>query len=81
MAVGARERIEVRSHELELEPGDLLLLSSDGLHGVVDENLLVEALSADSSLPKKGAALIERARSNGGPDNITAVLVENAKDR
>jgi len=78
MAVGARERIEVRSHELELEPGDLLLLSSDGLHGVVDENLLVEALAADSSLTKKGAALIERARSNGGPDNITAVLVENA---
>lgn len=80
MAVGARERIEVHSHELQLEPGDMLLLSSDGLHGVVEEPLLVEALATDSSLSKKGAALIERARSNGGPDNITAVLVEHGKD-
>ena len=78
MSVGARERIEVRSHELSLEAGDLLLLSSDGLHGVVNETEMAEALAADSSLSKKAALLIEKARTNGGPDNITAVLIENA---
>jgi serine/threonine protein phosphatase PrpC len=78
MAVGARERIEVHRYELSLQPADLLLLSSDGLHGVVSEESIAEALGAKTSLAAKAADLIEMARANGGPDNITAVLVENA---
>ena len=76
MAVGARERIEVRSHELSLEPGDLLLLCSDGLHGVVDEVGLTETLRSPNSLAQKASTLIRLARRRGGPDNITAVLVQ-----
>lgn len=79
MAVGARERIDVRSHELYLEPGDLLLLSSDGLHGVVTEAELAEALAPPNTLSQKATGLVEKARRNGGPDNITAVLVENIR--
>jgi serine/threonine protein phosphatase PrpC len=78
MAVGARENIDVRSHELHLEAGDLLLLSSDGLHGLVPDTEVAEALGGDGDLVAKATALISRARANGGPDNITAVLVENA---
>jgi protein phosphatase len=79
MAVGARERIEVRSHELYLEPGDVVLLSSDGLHGVVRDAALAETLGGSGSLEEKGAALVEKARAGGGPDNITALLVENVE--
>lgn len=78
MAVGARETIDVRSHELHLEPGDLLLLSSDGLHGLVPDAEVAEALAGTSSLAEKAKVLVDKARANGGPDNITAVLVENA---
>ena len=78
MAVGAKERIEVRNHELQLEPGDLLLLSSDGLHGQVREAEVAEALAGSTTLAEKATSLVNKARANGGPDNITAVLVENA---
>ena len=79
MAVGARERIEVHSHELTLDAGDILLLCSDGLHGVVDDQELAQVLAAaDRGLAETTADLIGRARENGGPDNITAVLVQNA---
>lgn len=81
MAVGARERIEVRSYELLLEAGDLLLLSSDGLHGVIGETSLAEALVAPMSLTDRAATLVQMARDRGGPDNITAVLVESLHRR
>ena len=77
MAVGARERIEVHSHELTLSDGDLLLLCSDGLHGVLNDEELTQALSGGRPLPEAAADLIGRAREHGGPDNITAVLVQS----
>jgi len=76
MAVGAREHIDVHSYELSLKAGDVLLLSSDGLHGVVAEAGITQALTSDHPLADRAASLIEMARSNGGPDNITAVLIE-----
>ena len=77
MAVGARERIDVHSHELPLRPGDVLLLCSDGLHGPVEEAELAEALAAQRGLPELASDLIARAKDHGGPDNITAVLLEH----
>jgi protein phosphatase len=79
MAVGARERIDIHHHELTLGKGDLLLLCSDGLHGVLPEEELAGVLSSDRPLPEIAADLIARARARGGPDNITAVLVQNAE--
>jgi serine/threonine protein phosphatase PrpC len=76
MAVGAREKIEVRQYKLELRPGDLLLLCSDGLHGVIEEQGLAEVLADGANLQERVEVLIRRAREAGGPDNITAVLVE-----
>lgn len=77
MAVGARDRIDIHSHEVLLQSGDLLLLCSDGLHGVVEETTLAEALAQPATLAGHNASLIELARDRGGPDNITAVLVEH----
>ncbi|MBI3695438.1 MAG: Stp1/IreP family PP2C-type Ser/Thr phosphatase [Acidobacteria bacterium] len=79
MAVGARERIEVRSYELRLEPGDLLLLSSDGLHGVIQDTGMAQVLAGNGSLAEKASRLVEQARDRGGPDNITAVLIRRTE--
>jgi protein phosphatase len=51
------------------------LLSSDGLHGVIGQEIITEILSREISLEAKCHSLIEAARQAGGPDNITAVLV------
>jgi PPM family protein phosphatase len=60
--------------ESPLQPGDLVLLCSDGLHGMLeDEELLAIAQQAD--LAGAAAALIAAANARGGHDNITSLLV------
>lgn len=61
---------------LELNAGDRILLCSDGLHGVVGEEALPQILDANSDPGYACAALIEAARNAGGPDNITALVID-----
>jgi protein phosphatase len=66
---------EVDVIELPLEAGDRLLLCSDGLSGVVGADEIA-ALMARDPLDAACAALVEAANDAGGPDNITAVLIQ-----
>jgi serine/threonine protein phosphatase PrpC len=75
MAIGVSPELRVHSYALKLQPGDQILLSSDGLHGVVDESVIAAALAGNGDLESKCRHLIEAARHAGGPDNITAVLL------
>lgn len=59
----------------ELQPGDLLLLTTDGLHGLVPEPEIREVAARELPLEALTAALIERANRRGGRDNITVVAV------
>ena len=77
-AVGAEDSIEVETHIVEFSPQDLILLCSDGLHGVTGEEALVRGLEANGSLEEKCEALIESALEKGAPDNVTVVLVEQS---
>jgi PPM family protein phosphatase len=63
---------------VELRGGDLLLLCSDGLHGVVREQVLAQYLekATKRGLERTCREFIAAARAAGGPDNITAVLVQ-----
>lgn len=54
--------------------GDILLLCSDGLHGVVSDETIAQVLARGSSLQERGSALIDVALERGGPDNVTVVL-------
>ena len=76
MAVGTAEELRVRSHMVDLQAGDQLLLCSDGLHGVIDEKILHATLDSEKSLPDKCHYLVEAAKQNGGPDNVTVVLIQ-----
>ena len=79
-AVGSEEKIEVRSEEISLPPGDVVLLCSDGVHGVAGETKLQEVLSLSKPLKDRCQALIEAALDNGAPDNATAVLIEQSEE-
>lgn len=61
---------------VDLRSGDRILLCSDGLHGVVGEQDLAEILVAQGDPADACRALIAAARNAGGPDNITAVVVD-----
>jgi protein phosphatase len=78
MAIGCAEALRVHSHLVTLHSGDQILLCSDGLHGVVDEKSICQTLLSRKSLDDKCHYLVEAAKANGGPDNITVVLVQAA---
>ena len=83
MAVGVSADVEIRYYVVNLKPGNTLLLSSDGLHGVVPhekiEQILGEEQAGNSTLEEKCYHLIEAALAEGGPDNITTVLLRRPK--
>ena len=76
MAIGTFEHVLVRTHVMRFEPGDLVLLCSDGLHGPVDDRTIARILGESATPREKVERLIECANHNGGPDNVTAVLLE-----
>lgn len=73
-AVGALAEVSPEMLTLELLPGDLLLLCSDGLHGVVPEAGIARSLAEGKPLEETAARLIELARRAGAPDNVSVVL-------
>jgi protein phosphatase len=75
MAIGVSPELRVHSYALKLQKGDQILLTSDGLHGVVDASVIAGALAGNGDLEYKCRRLIEAARQAGGPDNITVVLL------
>jgi serine/threonine protein phosphatase PrpC len=63
---------------VSLRPGATLLLSSDGLHGVAKPDQIEQILKDGTSLEQKCRRLVEAARTAGGPDNISCVLIRAA---
>lgn len=75
MAIGVSPEVRVQSRAVRPQPGELILLSSDGLHGVIEGGVIAEKLSGNGSLQAKCERLIDAAKQAGGPDNITVVLL------
>jgi len=76
MAIGSADDLRVDSHTIQVHNGDQLLLCSDGLHGVLEEKMLLEALDSEKSLGEKCHYLVDAAREKGGPDNVTVLLIQ-----
>jgi len=73
-AVGVAAEVEVDGLHVRLEDGDVLLLCSDGLTGVVDDATITRLLAEHG--PRDAVdALIDAANAAGGPDNITVLTV------
>jgi protein phosphatase len=61
---------------VDLQDGDRVLLCSDGLYGVVGAAKLLDILAEQRDPAEACTILIKAAREAGGPDNITAVVVD-----
>lgn len=73
-SVGYQEEEDVDTTTLSLEPGDLFLICSDGLHGkVTDQELSLLTGEHGTKVVEK---LISLANERGGDDNITAVVIK-----
>jgi protein phosphatase len=75
MAIGVSTPLRILSYQIKPDPESLILLCSDGLHGVVDVGTIREVLTSVQSLESKCHSLIDAAKKAGGPDNITSVLL------
>ncbi len=73
-ALGIKDEVDVDVVRGELQPGDVFLLCSDGLTGMLTDGV-IGALLASSATPDEAvAALVDAANAAGGYDNITAVV-------
>ena len=77
-AVGVDPYVEVDLLEEESEPGDIWLICSDGLHGMVEDEEIQTVLST-MELEEAAERLMSRALENGGHDNITFVLLSHTE--
>ncbi|HEV2771298.1 MAG TPA: Stp1/IreP family PP2C-type Ser/Thr phosphatase [Thermoleophilaceae bacterium] len=73
-ALGVEADVEVDTLTCNANDGDVYLLCSDGLSGMVSEHEMAETLLERSSLEQAARALIDAANRAGGRDNITVVL-------
>jgi protein phosphatase len=72
--IGAREQADVHVNEFDLAGGEMLLLCSDGLHGVLEDSALVGLIGNGGTPSEIAPRLVEAALDRGGKDNVTALL-------
>lgn len=72
--LGARNDVDVHVSEHDLAPGDLVLLCSDGLHGVVDDATLARIATCEVDVDLATRNLVDAALDSGSRDNVTALL-------
>jgi len=73
-AVGAEDKIEIDYRLFDVARGDVFLLCSDGLTRPVGDDGIAGILRDSQNGEDASARLIELAKSNGAPDNVTVVL-------
>lgn len=75
-AIGARDTVETDFFNLELKQGDMVLLCSDGLTNMVEDDEIHRILTGEGTLKKRVEELVRLANQNGGKDNISAIVIE-----
>lgn len=77
-AIGARDEVEAEFFTEELEPGDIILMCSDGLSNMLEDKEIEKIIQNEelAEIKQKAEALINAANNNGGKDNIAVVLVK-----
>ena len=73
-ALGVDTEVQIDALRVDLEPGDVVLLCTDGLSGPVDDDVILQVLEGSRSLKDAASGLIAQANAAGGPDNVTVVL-------
>jgi len=75
-ALGREPEVDVDVSEVPVQPGDYLLLCSDGLTRMVPETAMSEAIANLREPDAICRSLVDAANNNGGADNVTVVVAE-----
>ena len=75
-AVGAGEEVEADFFEVELKKDDHILICTDGLTNMVEDEEICSIILRDASIEERAGLLVKTANDNGGKDNITVMIIE-----
>lgn len=78
-AVGGAEEIEIDFFEIKLMPGDVILMCSDGLTNMLDDEEIKLIIEKQRDVIEKAEELVNAANQNGGRDNITVTIIEQTE--
>jgi protein phosphatase len=73
-ALGADDNVDVDTWSIDAQEGDVVLLCSDGLSGMVGEDEMLRILSSGAGLQQVARELVVAANAAGGDDNVTAIV-------
>ncbi len=79
-AIGVKEDVEADYYEYALKKGDVILMCTDGLCNMVNEDEIFTIIKSARDIVEAGQLLINRANENGGKDNIGVVLAAPFSD-
>lgn len=79
-AVGGREEVEVDFFEYRLKKGDIILMCTDGLSNMVEDDEILRIVKSSRDVVEMVERLIERANINGGSDNIGVIVAQPFAD-
>lgn len=75
-AVGASDTVNVDFFSVELEKGDIVLMCSDGLTNMLEDQEIQKIMNSHQSIRDKAQELVKAANNNGGKDNIAVIVIE-----
>lgn len=75
-AIGARDTVEIDFFHEELKPGDIVLMCSDGLTNMLDDEEIGRILKGQGTIEERAEKLVEAANNNGGKDNIAVIIID-----
>lgn len=79
-AIGVKENVDADFFEFGLRKGDVILMCTDGLSNMVDDEEIFSIVKGARDIVEAGQNLIDRANENGGKDNIGIVLAQPFSD-
>ena len=79
-AIGAKAEVDVDFYEHRLKRGDIILMCTDGLSNMVEDEELFHIVQGGRDIVEAGTSLVEAAKENGGTDNIGIVLTDPFND-
>lgn len=75
-AVGVEGTVKIDFFEIRLQSGDIVLMCSDGLTTMLDDEEIFTIIRGQQCVAKKVEGLIEAANHSGGKDNIAVVIID-----
>lgn len=75
-AIGTGKKIDVDVNVFDIKNGDYILMCTDGLSNMLDEDEILNVVISDKNLNEKCSDLIDLANNKGGYDNITVIVIE-----